>query len=70
MKKLTFPNWYYPALVCMDYSGMSADDRKILNNDLLDNDVLFSDCIKTSAEYTKIVSGMPAMVMDFYFKGV
>ena len=69
MKKLTFPVWYYSPVVCMDYSGLNAEDRKILNNDLLDNGVLFSDCIKTSQEYTKLISGMYCMVMDFYFKG-
>lgn len=70
MRKLTLPNWYYSPIVCMDYSVLNKDDVKILNNDLLENGVLFADCVKTSAEYTKLVSGMPAMVMDFYFKGV
>ena len=67
MKKLTFPNWYYSPLVCMDYSGLNKDDIKILNNDLLDNGVLFSDCVKTSEEYIKLISGMPCMMQDFYF---
>lgn len=69
MRKLTFPSWYYPAVICMDYSGMNAEDRKVLNNDLLNNDVLFSDCIKTSEEYAKLVSGVFLTVQDFYFKG-
>jgi hypothetical protein len=69
MKKLTLPSWYYPAIVCMDYSGLDNTDRKTLNTSLLDNGVLFSDCIKTSEEYTKLTSGVFAMVQDFYFKG-
>ena len=69
MKKLTFPSWYYPAIVCMDYSGLDNTDRKTLNTSLLDNDVLFADCVKTSEEYEKLTSGVFAMVQDFYFKG-
>jgi len=69
MKKLTFPNWYYPPLICMDYSGLDKEDIKTLNNDLLNNGVLFSDCIKTSEEYTKLQSGAYLTVIDFYFKG-
>lgn len=69
MRKLTFPSWYYPAIVCTDYSGLNKDDIKALNNDLLNNNVLFSDCIKTSEEYAKLVSGVFLTVQDFYFRG-
>jgi len=53
----------------MDYSGLDKEDIKTLNNDLLNNGVLFSDCIKTSEEYTKLQSGAYLTVIDFYFKG-
>lgn len=67
-KKLTYPAWFYSPVVCLDYGGINTNDRKVLNNTLLNDDVLFCDVVKTSAEYQKLVSGMYITVIDFTFK--
>ena len=66
--KMTYPSWFYPALICMDYSGLKNEDFKLLNTILLNDGVLFSDCKKTSEEYPKLIAGVYCMVMDFYFE--
>ena len=69
MKTVTIPSIYASALINVDYSGLDENDIATLNNELLKNDVLFSDCIDSSDEYLKLQSGVYCMVMDFYFKG-
>ena len=69
MKTVTIPSIYASALINVDYSGLNKNDITTLNNELLKNDVLFSDCIGNSDEYLKLQSGVYCMVMDFYFKG-
>jgi hypothetical protein len=63
----TYPSIWASAIVNHDYSGLDKEDIKILNNQLLDDEVSFCDCVAVSDEYTKLVNGMWCMVADFTF---
>lgn len=64
---VTYPSIWASAIVNLDYSGLDAEDRGVINNQLLSDGLSFCDCVDVGDEYTQLVSGVYCMVADYTF---
>jgi hypothetical protein len=67
---VTMPAHWASALINMDYSGLSADDRTELNNFLVSHEpcLSFVDCLDVGAEYIGRFAGKLCNVADYVYK--
>ena len=63
------PAHWASAIVNLDYSGLDNTDIRVLNKYLLDNDVLFKDCLTCSeTEQLNKFNGELCMTLEYTFK--
>ena len=62
------PARFASAIINLDYTGLDKDDIKNLNNDLLNNNLLFSDCLNCGDEYIGKYNGITDLIIDYSFK--
>jgi len=68
MQTYTAPALWASAIVNLDYSGLTDEDRAELNKWLVDNGLSFVDCLDCSEEYIGRFNGLLCNVCDYTYK--
>jgi len=66
---VTMPAYWASALINMDYSGLSTEERAELNNYLVNHDpcLSFVDCLGMGASYIGQFNGQVCEVADYIY---